>query len=196
VRIAKRFARWMFGPLLKWSARSWQKSDPWERLAYASRPEAFGSGSIHPFPWYFEGESAVDAKSLDDICAWLMECTYVRDPELFNEPDFWQHPRTFERLRQGDCEDHAIWAWRKLVELGLDAELVSGIWQPPACPAGKHAWVRFRQDGREYIFEAVERTPERIVRAFDDAKSEYVPHAGVDREFRQHTYMGYLQTLE
>src|SRR5205085_1473130 len=69
-----------------------------------------------PFAWYFEGQSAVTVGSVDDVCEWLLECEYVHDPELFHEPDFWQHPRTFERLRKGDCEDHALWAWRKLVE--------------------------------------------------------------------------------
>jgi hypothetical protein len=55
--------------------------------------------------------------------------------------------------------------------------------------------VRFRQNEQEFIFEAVARTRERIVRTFAEAKSEYIPHAGVDREFRQHTYVGYLRTL-
>lgn len=192
---AKRFARWALGPLFRMVRKSWQHDDPWERLPYAAKPHAFGAGSVHPFSWYFEGESAVDVKCIDDVCAWLMECTYIRDPDLFNESDFWQHPRTFERLRQGDCEDHAIWAWRKLVELGIDAELVSGTWQPPNTSGGGHVWVRFRKDGQEFIFESVERTPERIVRAFDEAKSEYVPHAGVDRELRQHMYVGYLRTV-
>ncbi|MEO8621660.1 MAG: hypothetical protein ABI625_11380 [bacterium] len=177
-------------------ARSAQQDDPWERLPYAAKSQAFGAGSVHPFSWYFEGESAVEVTCLDDVCTWLMECTYVRDPELFNESDFWQHPRTFERLRQGDCEDHAIWAWRKLVELGVDAELVSGTWQPPNTTPGGHVWIRFRQDSMEYIFESVARTRERIVRPFSEAKAEYVPHAGVDREFHQHTYVGYLRALE
>src|SRR5690348_3236184 len=47
------------------------------------------------------------------------DCEYVRDP--VHERDFWQHPKTFEQLRKGDCEDHALWAWRKLTELGISA---------------------------------------------------------------------------
>ena len=144
-----RFARWMIRPVVRWVARSVRQDDPWERLPYTVKARAFGRGSIHPFPWYFEGGSAVEVKSLEDICAWLMECQYVADPDLFNESDFWQHPRTFERLRQGDCEDHALWAWRKLVELG-----------------------------------------------FDEARQEYIPHAGVDHAFHQHAYAGYLRALE
>ena len=113
----------------RWLARGPRQDDPWERLPYTVKARAFGRGSIHPFPWYFEGESAVDVKSLDDVCAWLMACQYVADPELFNESDFWQHPRTFERLRQR-------------------------------------------------------------------ARQGYIPHAGVDHEFHQHAYVGYLRALE
>ena len=196
MRLARRFAQWAFTPLLRWAARATERNDPWERLPYAAPPRVFGRGSIHPFPWYFEGESAVEVKTVADVCAWLMECRYVRDPDLFNESDFWQHPRTFERLRQGDCEDHAVWAWRKLVELGLDAELVSGTWQQPGGARGGHVWVRFRQDERQYIFEGVARSLEGMVRPFEAAKVEYTPHAGVDRAFHQYAYYGYLRAID
>ena len=45
---------------------------------------------------------------LDDVFAWLAECRYETDTNLFHESDYWQHPRTFEQLRCGDCEDFAI----------------------------------------------------------------------------------------
>ncbi len=32
----------------------------------------------------------------------------------------------FRGKRRGDCKDHALWAWRKLNELGIAAELVCG----------------------------------------------------------------------
>ena len=191
-----RFVRWVISPLMRWVARPPREDDPWERLSYEVKPRAFGRGSIHPFPWYFEGESTVEVKTVDDICAWLMECQYVPDPQLFNESDFWQHPGTFERLRQGDCEDHALWAWRKLVELGVDAELVSGTWQQPGGDQGGHVWVRFQQDGQYWIIESVTRDRERIVRPFADVKGEYIPHAGVDRDLKRHAYAGYLRGLE
>ena len=183
----------MLTRLRNWLRRRRTAPDPWERMPYAASPTMFGRGSQHPFPWYFEGESSVVVRSVDDVCAYLLQCEYVPDDDLFNEADFWQHPRTFEKLRQGDCEDHALWAWRKLVELGLDAELVSGV-QRGAESSVSHVWVRFRDAaGREFILEGVTRDRERMVRPFEQAKGDYVPHAGVDRAFTLHCYSGYLR---
>jgi hypothetical protein len=171
-------------------------ADMWERLPNKVSVRRFGRGSVRTFRWYFEGKSAVEVRSVDDVCAWLLECEYCHDPDLFHEPDFWQHPRTFERLRKGDCEDHALWAWRKLVELGVEAELVSGVWSHPGGAPDGHVWIRFRQDGREYILETVARTREHMVRPFEEAKDEYVPHVGVDHQLRSYAYSGALQALE
>jgi predicted transglutaminase-like cysteine proteinase len=40
----------------------------------------------------------------------------------FNRSHEREHPGAFERRRRGDCEDFALWAWRKLAEVGVDAE--------------------------------------------------------------------------
>jgi len=173
-------------------ARAGRKEDPWQRFSRRMPVRQFGRGSWHPFPWYFEGESRVQVASVDDVCDWLLGCTYVSDDELFHESDYWQHPSTFERIRQGDCEDYALWAWRKLVELGLEAELMSGIWQPPGDTAEGHVWVRFRHQGRDFILETVTNSRSTMVRPVDEVRSEYVPHAGVDERFLQHAYYGYF----
>jgi len=180
--------------LRRWLGRFGGKRDPWERIPHHVPNTAFGKGSTRPFAWYFEGESTVRVANVDDVCAWLLECEYADDSGLFNESDFWQHPRTFEQLRRGDCEDHAVWTWRKLIELGIDAELVSGIRRPPGAEPGGHVWVRFRQGGRDYIFETVSRRRERMIRPLDEVRGEYVPHAGVDREFHRFAYFGFLST--
>ena len=85
----------------------------------------FGPGSRQPFADYFAGESCVHVRSIDDIVAFLQTCEYVSDIELFHKPDFWQHPRDFEKLRRGDCADFALWAWRKLAELGIAHEVIA-----------------------------------------------------------------------
>jgi hypothetical protein len=190
------FVRRALAPLRRLLARSGPAHDPWERLPYHLPAETFGRGSLHPFPWYFEGESHVAVTCVDDICDWLLACEYVPDPDLFRESDFWQHPLTFEQLRKGDCEDYALWAWRKLVEMGLEAELVAGIWHPHNAVAGGHVWVRYQHDGVDFILETVGRTRDTMLRTFDSAKSEYVPHAGVDHQFQLFAYSGYLHSSD
>jgi hypothetical protein len=157
--------------------------------------QTVGRGSYRPFPWDFEGESQVRVSNLDELCEWLLECEYAHDEALFNDADFWQHPRTFEHLRKGDCEDHALWAWRKLAELGYEAELLSGIWHAHDDEPGGHVWVRFKKDDADFILETVGRNRERMIRPFTEAKVEYIPHAGVDQNFQRFAYSGYMRTF-
>lgn len=164
--------------------------DPWARVPAALPPAAFGPGSVRDFAWYFEGESLVAVESLDGLCGWLAECEYVHDPELFHDADFWQHPRTFERLRKGDCEDHAIWAWRTLVRLGYDAELVCGEWDVTRGDAARHAWVLFRDGGREYVLEAVAGRRDAMVRPLDEVRARYRPHVAVNARLETTTFAG------
>jgi hypothetical protein len=168
--------------------------DPWERSSAALPARAFGRGSVRDFRWYFERESEVRVASLDDVCDWLLGCAYVSDRELFNEADFWQHPGTFERLRQGDCEDYALWAWRKLVELGVDAELVAGRWDVTRADAGHHAWVVFREGDAEFVLEAVARTRAAMVRPLAEVRAQYRPHAAVNARFETTAFAGALLT--
>ena len=170
--------------------------DPWERQPRAIAPSRFGRGSQQDFRWYFEGESAVTAASVDDICVWLLECTYLTDIALFRTVDHWQHPRTFEELRHGDCEDHALWAWRKLAELGLDAELVSGQRIVSADESHDHAWVLFREGGVEFVLEAVSHSRESMVRPLSDVRAEYRPHVGVNARFETIVFGGLLLTAK
>ena len=170
--------------------------DVWERLPMVLAPPIFGAGSTRDFRWYFEGESRVQAGTVDAICEWLLECEYASDPDLFHERDFWQHPGTFERLGQGDCEDHALWAWRKLVELGMDAELVCGRWDVTRPDAGGHAWVIFRDRGTEWLLESVDTARATMVRPLAEVRAQYRPHVAVNAKFRTTAFAGYLLTLK
>ncbi len=154
-------------------------------------PQIFGHGSFRKFSWYLEGETAVQVHAVHDLCQWLTECQYLSDPQLFNERDFWQHPRTFEHLRKGDCEDHALWAWRKLIELGYRAQFFVGQW----CE-GHHAWVVFERDGELFLLEAICKEHEVMIRPLGDVRAEYRPHFSVDHQFTMHSYAGYLLYLK
>src|SRR5438552_630131 len=156
---------------------------PWDRVAMRVPTTAFGAGSRQQFAHYFEGESSVPVRSIDDIVDWLLCCAYTTDMDLFHEADRWQHPSAFEQLRRGDCEDFALWAWRKLSEIGIDAEFYVGR----VCCGDEreadrqHAWVVYRVDDREYLFEPAARSRTRMIRPLADVVDEYVPHFAVNR---------------
>lgn len=152
-------------------------------------------GAYSDFGWYLAGESSVRADTLAQMERWLLDCHYATDPELFHERDHWQHPSEFEQLRRGDCEDFAVWAWRKLIERGYDAELVVGRYAGDAGLAGGHAWIVYRQSGRLYVFDPVVRDPARMIRPLKEVRHCYCPEFSVDAGLRRFVYDGYLIRL-
>ena len=153
---------------------------------------AFGPGSQQPFAAYFEGVSSVHVGSIDDMVAWLQTCEYITDLELFHERDVWQHPGIFERRRRGDCEDFALWAWRKLAELAIDAEFCVGRVISDDRPEidRQHAWVVYRVNGTPFLFEPAARTASRMIRPLADVMGEYVPHFAVNHQFDTNAFVG------
>jgi hypothetical protein len=179
-------------PLLRLAARLIGRESAWERLRIPVPPGAFGPGSERPFAQYFEGESSVRVASIEEIVAWLQTCEYASDVELFRKRDVWQHPSAFEHLRRGDCEDFALWAWRKLGELGIDADFCVGRVVSTDQPAVdyQHAWVVYRIDGTAFLLEPAARTPARTIRLLADAMGQYVPHFAVNHRFETHAFVG------
>lgn len=170
--------------------------DPW-RCVEAPVPTCLlGIGSVNELPWYFEGESTVQAASFEDVCSFLRGCSYARDEDLFRVRDFWQHPLTFEQIRRGDCEDHALWAWRKLRELGYRAHLVTGSCSRDDVDPGGHAWVIFHGDRGLYLLEATTKQRDQMVRPLDAERRRYRPHFSVDENFTMFIYGGFLQYLD
>ena len=164
--------------------------DAWEKWEQRIPPKQFGSGCIRDWPWFFEGQSVVQVKSLDDICQWLSACCYVHDKAIFNEHDFWQHPVTFEMTRKGDCEDHALWAWRKLTELGYKAEFVRGhYFDGRDLHRAAHAAVIFEQHGRRYFLDTVAKGA-TMVMPVAIARTLFCPECSVDASFKTHRYSG------
>ena len=170
-------------------------AEQWERLAIAPALNAFGPGSQNEFSWYFDGESTVAVSRIEDIHAWLATCTYADDVTLFRERDFWQHPVTFERGHAGDCEDFALWAWRKLVELGYDADFIIGYLTAGSNTAARHAWIVFRRDGAEYLYEPVLKDFVAAVQPLSTAMAKYTPEYGVGPNLVRHTYRGRLSVM-
>jgi hypothetical protein len=173
-------------------ARLLGRESAWDAIKMRVPPGAFGPGSRRPFADYFTGDSAVHVHSLDEIVEWLQSCEYVTDSELFHDRDVWQHPSAFEQCRRGDCEDFALWAWRKLAEIGVDAEFCVGRVIGDDRPEidRQHAWVIYRLDDTEFVFEPAARIRSRMIRPLADAVDEYVPHFAVNHRFDTHAFAG------
>ena len=157
-------------------------------------PAAFGPGSHTQFPSYFEGESHVRVSSIDEIVAWLSTCEYVSDADQFHQADVWQEPCAFERRQRGDCEDFALWAWRKLAEIGVDAEFFVGRVVCDSDPAKgrQHAWVVYRDERDEVLFEPAARERLQMLQPLAAVRDAYVPHFAVNRRFVTSAFVGCL----
>ena len=184
--------RQALSPVIRLAARLIGRESAWERLTMPVPAAAFGPGSERPFAQYFEGESRVRVGSIAEIAAWLQTCEYVSDLELFHKRDFWQHPSVFEDLKRGDCEDFALWAWRKLAELGIDAELCVGRVIAHARPdvTYQHAWVVYRTGEAEFLFEPAAPTESAMIRPLTEVMDNYVPHFAVNHRFETNAFVG------
>lgn len=183
-------------PLLRLSWRYAGERDAWRAVECAVPLELYGTLQ-HDFAWYLEGPSAVPVDSIDTLCGWLVACEYVRDPDLFHLRDFWQHPRTFEQIRKGDCEDHALWAWRAMRDLGVSAELMVGRWRHGTSRGrGSHAWLVFTAHGERWLLETVAKDPAAMLRPLAGARDEYLPHFSVDHRLTRRLYAGIVASAD
>jgi hypothetical protein len=87
-----------------------------------------------------------------------------------------------------------LWAWRKLAELGIDAEFFVGrilsVEEPDV--DRQHAWVVFRVGDVQFLFEPAARSRELMIRELADAMHDYVPHFAVDGLLRTFAFGGYV----
>jgi len=183
---------WLLSPLARLAEHLTGNESAWDRVTMTVPPKAFGPGSELPFADYFRGESSVRVQSIDDIVSWLQTCEYAGDLELFQKTDYWQHPGTFEQKRRGDCEDFALWAWRKLSEVGVDAEFYVGrvICSDSSEGHRQHAWVVYELDGTSFLFEPAARTASAMIRPLEHAMDGYIPHFAVNHRFETSAFAG------
>jgi len=167
----------------------WGRKDPWRRVDLEPPLRAFGPGAVE-FEAFLGRASRVSVSSAAEVAEWLAGCRYAHDEHLLGEDDHWLHPVTFELLRCGDCEDFALWGWRKLTELGHDATFVVGVRVHPELGRGRHAWVVFRDGDQEYVLDGVERHRARIIRSVDEVRERYEPQVGVDGTGRRFVFAG------
>lgn len=122
--------------------------DPWHRSygpVFGLRPPR---GMGRSFEHYLDARLAIPVGSLEEVRTFLCRCLYARDEEVHGRREVWVHPEDFERMRAGDCEDHALWAWVQLVRLGRDARFTAG-----RQGKGGHAWVTLYGEGAVRVCE-------------------------------------------
>jgi len=183
---------WLLSPLARLAEHLTGNESAWNRVTMRVPPKAFGPGSELPFAEYFQGESSVRVQSIDDIVSWLQTCEYAADLDLFQKKDHWQHPGTFEEQRRGDCEDFALWAWRKLTEVGIEAELYVGrvVCRDSSGSDRQHAWVVYQVEGTAFLFEPAARTTPSMIRRLEEAMDDYIPHFAVNHRFETSAFAG------
>lgn len=91
-------------------------------------------------------------RSLEEVRLFLSKCRYVSDQVQFGKRDYWMPPEEFERRKQGDCDDFALWTWRQLLAMGYDARFVVGR---SGGYASGHAWVTYTNAERTFLVEAL-----------------------------------------
>src|SRR5262245_42015103 len=89
----------------------------------------------------------IKCNSLESIRSFLRSCRYVSDKKQFDR-DYWMPPEQFEHRRQGDCDCAAIWTWRQLIDMGIEARFVVGT-----VGGNGHAWVTYQDGNRWYLLE-------------------------------------------
>lgn len=54
----------------------------------------------------------------------------------------------------------------------------------------QHAWVVYRVNGADFLFEPAARSRAQMIRSLADVMDDYVPHFAVDRRFRTSAFVG------
>jgi hypothetical protein len=168
--------------------------DPWERWEKDVPSRLLSPDAKDDFTWYLSGPSEVPIQSIDEVCAWLATCEYASDEAVHGVAEHWAHPSDFERLRRGDCDDHAIWAWRKLLELGLGPELFVGRkhthdgWEP-------HVWVQLKYGNDLWVLDAAVKDRDSLFLPFQRAQAYLRPHFAIGPDLRRSLFGGYLHTI-
>ena len=182
-------------PVVRWVMRRSVSTDPWERLDVQPRPVYHGAQHDENFREYLRASSSVTVSSMHEVEAWLRTATYMRAAD---SPFDWSTlPLAFEQSRAGNCLDHALWAWWKLIDLGVAADLAIGFSNVEDLAGGRHAWVVFHQDGTRYMLESVRKDHDRpMCVPVAEVAEKYFPEFGVDARGTRFTYGGALRTLD
>jgi hypothetical protein len=189
-------ASWLGQQARRWWYRHFPPRDPWHRVEIPVDFRLLARGAPASFLAFFERECPLRLPNLEAVCDWLHACRFDSDRSQFGVSEHWQHPADFEARRCGDCEDHALWAWRKLVGLGLDAEFVMGRCNPaPETRWCNHAWLHVHIGPKLVILETTATRRQAMIVPWDQARHSHLPTASIDHEFRTYAFANYFHVL-
>jgi hypothetical protein len=179
-------------PFMSRRAADFTIGDRYEQTRMPVPPARYGAPHKRAFADYLAGPSTVDAQSFESIEEFLRGCTYVDSPSRAN--DWTKLTAEFESTRVGNCLDHSLWAWRKMIELGYDAELVIGLSHPNRQAVRRHAWVAFHTETEHVYIETTEKRPDVIMfRVVEPDVDEYWPEVGVRHDCQRVGYNGMIR---
>lgn len=121
------------------------------RKAYKPHLKKGSFTPTYPFGRYVSRPLSVHCESLQGVRKFLASCKRPSDQEAFGKRDYWLPPDEFEKQKKGDCDDHALWTWRQLMQMGYRARFVAGH-----CGRYRrgHAWVTFQNGDKFYLAES------------------------------------------
>ena len=140
-------------PALK-GERCWWGVEIHSHVMRLSNVELSTRQASNTLPWFFQRPLKFKGEGLRDVAKFLANCRYVHDELQFGRRDWWIHPAEFEANRAGDCEDHALWAWRVLDEQGFDVRLMLGRTSKDS----GHAWVQLYRETTSHIIETTAKS--------------------------------------
>lgn len=128
----------------------------------------------YPLDRYLTRPLGVRCGGLAEMRRFLSGCRYADDPVVRGRQDYWAPPEEFERTREGDCDCFAMWTWRQLCEMGIEARVVVGL---AGRHGARHAWVQAVLDGAPHVVEPLVWWVERPLPRLWIAR--YVPQVSV-----------------
>ena len=173
---------WFGKPIPPSELQAFMKDKPSVRAYQVAGKERKGLGLAASFEDYLKAELGVPVGKWEEIREFLRGCVYARDREVHGRDELWLHPEDFERLRVGDCEDHALWAWVRFVRLKWDARFTAG-----RRAGGGHAWVTIYQGRQVSVCETTaKRSASFLMESADESAAAYIPIWTVDRDLSFH----------
>lgn len=170
--------------------------ETWGRSPFPVPSRYFSDSPILSFKEYLSAPTGVSLSGLEDLCAWLHQCVYVSDEERHGHVDVWQSPQEFEGTREGDCEDHALWAWRQCKALDIRAEFVVGRYVNSNGRVERHAWVHVFRDDVLYVLEATSKSHPMLRPLDASIQRMYRPECSVDFHGKTYAFDGQVSVIK